>query len=47
MDIGRKRATVIQRTSGRMIDKVAEQMVKEGKVKVDRAKEILEKLKKS
>ncbi len=45
MSLHAKNIAVMAGASGDQIDKVADQMVKEGKVKIDRAKEILEEIK--
>jgi hydroxymethylglutaryl-CoA reductase len=43
MELHARNIAIIAGATGKMIDEVAEKMIKEGKVKVDRAKEILEK----
>lgn len=47
MELHARNIAIIAGATGDLIDEVAEIMVKEGKVKVERAKEILKKLKKS
>jgi len=46
MELHAKNIAIVAGATGEFIDKVAEKMVKEGEVKVDKAKEILEKLRK-
>jgi len=47
MSLHAKNIAVMAGAEGKEIDSVAEQLIKENKIKLDRAKEILEKMRKT